>query len=287
MAAIVIDGKSAAKNIRIALRKRIKALAERNITPGLAVILAGDDPASQIYVRNKEAACEKVGVRSVTYRMGSETTQQELLDRIRELNADPSIHGILVQLPTYAHLDSEEALLTIAPEKDVDGFHPMNAGKLFLGKKAPAASTPSGCMHLLREAGVPLSGKRAVVIGRSNIVGKPMAILLLQANCTVTVCHSRTENLPEITREADILVAAIGKPKFVTKDMVKPGAAVIDVGVNRLEDGKVCGDVDTEAVSEIAGWITPVPGGVGPMTIATLLKNTVEAAETYADGLDA
>lgn len=287
MTAMIMDGKNTAKEIRIALRKRIAALQQRGVTPGLAVILAGADPASQIYVRNKEKACEKVGILSRTIRLDETATQEDLLRTIEELNADPAIHGILLQLPTFAHLDSKAALQAIAPEKDVDGFHPINAGKLFLGEEAPVACTPAGCMELLKRAGVPLSGKNAVVIGRSNIVGKPMAMLLMQANCTVTVCHSRTQDLPAVTRGADILVAAIGKPRFVTQDMVKPGAVVLDVGINRLEDGTVCGDVDSEAVAEVASYITPVPGGVGPMTIAMLLVNAVSAAEHYAEQLDA
>lgn len=287
MSAIIMDGKAAAKEIRISLRKKIAALKEKGVTPGLAVILAGADPASQVYVRNKENACEKVGVASKTYRLDESTTQEQLLSLIDSLNRDPTVHGILLQLPTYPHLRSDEALRAIAPEKDVDGFHPLNAGKLFLGEEAPVACTPAGCMHLLKREGIELSGKRAVVVGRSNIVGKPMAMLLLQANCTVTVCHSRTKDLASVTREADILVAAIGKPRFITADMVKPGAAVLDVGINRLEDGTLCGDVDTEAVGEIASYITPVPGGVGPMTIAMLLVNTVSAAEKYAAELDA
>ena len=279
MSANLIDGKQAAKEIRIGLRKEVAALKEKGVAPGLAVILAGSDPASQIYVANKEKACEKVGIASQTIRMPETVTQAELLAEIERLNTDPAIHGILLQLPIYKHLNEREALLAIRPEKDVDGFHPINAGKLFLGEKAPVACTPAGCMELLRRAGVPLSGKRAVVIGRSNIVGKPMAMLLLAANCTVTMCHSRTVDLPSVTREADILVAAIGRPRFVTADMVKEGAAVIDVGINRLEDGSICGDVDYDAVAGKAGWITPVPGGVGPMTIAMLLVNTVEAAK--------
>lgn len=287
MTAKLIDGKAAAKDIRSALRKRVDALKGKGVVPGLAVILAGGDPASQIYVRNKENACEKVGVASHTYKLDENTTQQELIALIERLNGDPSVHGILLQLPTYPHLNSDEALRAIAPEKDVDGFHPVNAGKLFLGEKAPVACTPAGCMELLRREGIELSGRRAVVLGRSNIVGKPMAMLLLRANCTVTVCHSRTKDLASITREADILVAAIGKPKFVTADMIKPGAVVLDVGINRLDDGTICGDVDTANAAEVASFITPVPGGVGPMTIAMLLVNTVNAAEKYADELDA
>lgn len=287
MTAEIMDGKLAAKEIRIALRKRIADLNAKGITPGLAVILAGSDPASQIYVRNKEKACEKVGIASQTIRLDEHATQADLMQTIADLNRDPSVHGILLQLPVYPHLNAQEALLAIAPEKDVDGFHPINAGKLFLGEDAPVACTPAGCMELLKRAQIPLAGKRAVVIGRSNIVGKPMAVLLLQANCTVTVCHSRTKDLASVVREADIIVAAIGKPKFVTKEMIKPGAVVLDVGINRLEDGTVCGDVDFDEVSQIASWITPVPGGVGPMTIAMLLVNTVQAAEKYAAKLDA
>lgn len=287
MTAEIMDGKLAAKEIRIALRKRIADLNAKGITPGLAVILAGSDPASQIYVRNKEKACEKVGIASRTIRLDEHATQADLMQTIADLNRDPSVHGILLQLPVYPHLNAQEALLAIAPEKDVDGFHPINAGKLFLGEDAPAACTPAGCMELLKRAQIPLAGKRAVVIGRSNIVGKPMAVLLLQANCTVTICHSRTKDLASVVREADIVVAAIGKPKFVTKEMIKPGAVVLDVGINRLEDGTVCGDVDFDEVSQVASWITPVPGGVGPMTIAMLLVNTVQAAEKYAAKLDA
>lgn len=283
MPAMILDGKAAAKDIRIAVRKKTDLLRNKGIVPGLAVILASDDPASEIYVRNKEKACEKVGIASRTIKLDASVTQNELMDTIKTLNADPAVHGILLQLPVFGHLDSKEALSAISPEKDVDGFHPVNAGKLFLGEEAPVACTPAGCMELLRRAQIPLEGKHAVVIGRSNIVGKPMAMLLLQANCTVTVCHSRTKNLSSIAREADILVAAIGKPRFVTADMVKPGAAVIDVGINRLGDGTVCGDVNTEEVEKIASWITPVPGGVGPMTIAMLLVNTVAAAEKYAE----
>lgn len=284
MSAVIMDGKSTAKEIRASLRERAARLKEQGAAPGLAVILAGADPASQIYVRNKEKACEQVGIVSKTIAFDEHVTQNELLATIETLNADPSIHGILLQLPTYPHLNADEALLAIAPQKDVDGFHPVNAGKLFLGEESVAACTPSGCMELLHRANIELAGKHAVVIGRSNIVGKPMAMLLLQADCTVTLCHSRTKNLADITRGADILVAAVGKPRFVTADMVKPGAAVLDVGVNRLEDGTICGDVDTNAVSEIASYITPVPGGVGPMTIAMLLSNVVRAAERSIHG---
>ena len=247
--------------------------------PGLCVILVGDDPASAIYVRNKARAYKDAGFYSRTIKLPAETAREELLACIREQNADPQIHGILVQLPLPKHLDEQEILAAIDPAKDADGFLPVSAGKLLLGQKAPVACTPQGCLELLKRSGVPMEGAHAVVVGRSNIVGKPMALLLLRENCTVTVCHSRTKNLPEICRTADILVAAIGKPRFIKGDWIKPGAAVIDVGINRLEDGRITGDVDYEAASQVAGWITPVPGGVGPMTIAMLLKNTLEAAK--------
>ncbi len=277
MAAQLIDGKATALEIRAEIAQRVEELRGRGIVPGLAVILVGEDPASQIYVRNKGIACEKAGMRSLTLRLPAETTQAELEDRIRELNADSGIHGILVQLPLPGHLDERRALGVIDPKKDVDGFHPINAGRLLAGEKCAVPCTPRGVMELLRRTGLELQGKEAVVIGRSNIVGKPMALLLLQAGCTVTVCHSKTRDLAAHTRRADILVAAVGRAGFVTADMVKEGAAVIDVGINRV-DGKVVGDVAFDEVWEKAGFITPVPGGVGPMTIAMLLKNTLEAA---------
>jgi len=256
----------------------VEALKEKGLTPGLTVILVGDDPASQTYVSNKEKACARLGIHSDTLRMPPETTQEQLEAEILRANADPAIHGILVQLPLPRHLDSDRALSLILPEKDVDGFHDINAGRLSRGMDCVVACTPKGALHMLKTAGIPIAGKEAVVIGRSNIVGKPMALLLLQENATVTVCHSRTADLAEHTRRADILVAAIGKPRFVTADMVKEGAAVIDVGINRV-DGKLCGDVDFDAVKEKAAYITPVPGGVGKMTIAMLMDNTVSAAE--------
>lgn len=286
MSSIRMDGKAVAKEIRSLLRDRVASLEKRGVVPGLAVILASDDPASAVYVRNKELACKKVGILSGTVRLEKDTSQEQLLETIQVLNADSSIHGILLQLPTYPHLRSQEAIGSIAPEKDVDGFHPQNAGSLFLGRPALRACTPAGCMELLHREGISVAGKHAVVIGRSNIVGKPMAMLLLQEDATVTLCHSKTQNLARITREADILVAAIGRPRFVTKDMVKPGAVLLDVGINRLSDGSLCGDVD-ESAYDIAAYHTPVPGGVGPMTIAMLCRNTVEAAEIYADKLDA
>ena len=278
MAAKILDGKVLSAEIREKVSEKVAALKEKGVTPGLAVILVGNDPASEIYVRNKGKGCEETGMLSRTIHMDSSTTQEELEEEIRKLNEDPAIHGILVQLPLPKHLDEEAALSRILPEKDVDGFHLINAGHLMTGTEGVVPCTPKGALYMIRSAGIDLSGKEAVVIGRSNIVGKPMAMLLLQQNCTVTVCHSRTKDLAEHTRRADILVAAVGKPGFVTADMVKPGAVVIDVGINRV-DGKVCGDVDFDAVKEKAGWITPVPGGVGKMTIAMLLSNTADAAE--------
>ncbi|MBR4081851.1 MAG: bifunctional methylenetetrahydrofolate dehydrogenase/methenyltetrahydrofolate cyclohydrolase FolD [Clostridia bacterium] len=278
MAAHLLDGKIMSDEIKARIAQRVEALKAKGIHPGLAVILVGEDPASQIYVRNKGIACEKTGIYSETIRMPETTTQQALEDEIRRLNADPRIHGILVQLPLPRGLDEAAALATIIPEKDVDGFHVVNAGRLFTGQSGVVACTPKGALEMIRRTGVNLSGKEAVVVGRSNIVGKPMAMLLLNENCTVTMCHSRTKDLASHTRRADVLVAAVGKAKFITADMVKPGAIVIDVGINRV-DGKVVGDVDFDAVKEVAGWITPVPGGVGRMTIAMLLENTLEAAE--------
>lgn len=278
MAAQLLDGKTMSNELREKLALRVENLKARGVTPGLAVILVGEDPASQIYVKNKGLGCAQVGMHSVTIRLPETTTQQELETQIDQLNGDASIHGILVQLPLPAGLDETAALARIAPEKDVDGFHVVNAGKLFTGQKGVVACTPKGAMEMIRRTGIDLSGKEAVVVGRSNIVGKPMAMLLLQQNATVTMCHSRTQHLAEHTRRADVLVAAVGKPRFITADMVKPGAIVIDVGINRV-DGKVVGDVDFDAVKEVASWITPVPGGVGRMTITMLLENTIEAAE--------
>ena len=279
MSAQLLDGKVMSEALRGEIAVRVAALKDKGVHPGLAVILVGEDPASQIYVRNKGIGCEQVGIHSVTIRMPENTTQEELESQIRALNADETIHGILVQLPLPKHLDEAAALAVIVPEKDVDGFHIQNAGKLLNGLNGVIACTPKGALEMIRRTGVDLSGKEAVVVGRSNIVGKPMAMLLLQQNCTVTMCHSRTADLAAHTRNADVLVAAVGKAKFITADMVKPGAIVIDVGINRLENGKVVGDVDFEGVKEVAGWITPVPGGVGRMTITMLLENTVEAAE--------
>ena len=273
----ILDGKLMAEDLTKDQTRRVAELAAKGVIPGLAVVLVGEDPASQIYVRNKGIACETVGVHSKTIRLPQSASQDEVIAAVDELNADDSIHGILVQLPLPGHLDEAAVLARILPQKDVDGFHIRNTGKLFSGQAGVVPCTPKGIIHMLKQGGVELTGKDAVVIGRSNIVGKPAAMLLLNENCTVTICHSRTQNLKEHCRRADILVAAIGKPRFVTADMVKPGAAVVDVGINRV-DGKVVGDVDYEAVSEVAGYITPVPGGVGKLTISMLIENTLEAA---------
>ena len=280
MTCVKIDGKAIAMAIREDIAGRVDALKAKGVTPGLAVILVGNDPASEIYVRNKGIACEKAGMRSETVRLPEDATQEALEAEIARLNADPGIDGILVQLPLPRRLDERRALKAILPEKDADGFHPVNAGKLLAGEETVVPCTPKGCMRLLSEAGVETVGREAVVVGRSNIVGKPMALLLMAAGCTVTVCHSKTRDLAAHTRRADILVAAVGKPGFITADMVKPGAAVIDVGISRV-NGKVCGDVDP-GVAEVASALTPVPGGVGPMTIAMLLENTLETAEKRA-----
>lgn len=271
---LLLNGFELAKQCRAELAERVKAMPR---APKLAVILVGDNPASAIYVRNKEKAAAEVGVESLVYRLDS-ATQEELTALIEQLNADETVDGILVQMPLPAPLNEQEILQTINPAKDVDGFHPLNLGKLLIGEPAPVACTPKGCMRLIRLAKQDLTGLRAVVIGRSVIVGKPMAQLLLNANCTVTTAHSKTRDLPALCRSADIVVAAIGKPKTVKADWIKDGAIVIDVGINRLEDGKLCGDVDFEACFDKCAAITPVPKGVGPMTIAMLLENTVEAA---------
>ena len=273
----ILDGKLMAEELTRDQARRVAEMAAKGVVPGLAVVLVGEDPASQIYVRNKGIACETVGMHSKTIRLPQSASQDEVIAVIDELNTDAAIHGILVQLPLPRHLDEAAVLARILPQKDVDGFHISNAGKLFSGQSGVVPCTPKGIIHMLKQGGVDLAGKDAVVIGRSNIVGKPAAMLLLNENCTVTICHSRTHNLKEHCRRADILVAAIGKPRFVTADMVKPGAAVVDVGINRV-DGKVVGDVDYEAVSEVAGYITPVPGGVGKLTISMLIENTLEAA---------
>ena len=268
------------KEISAAIREEIKAGVQgMSVRPGLAVVLVGDDPASAVYVRNKSKACAEVGIYSEVYRLPEETGREQLLGLIEQLNQSPLIHGILVQLPLPKHLDPEEVIMAIDPAKDVDAFHPVNVGKIIIGNYDFLPCTPAGVMELLHRSGIEVSGKECVVIGRSNIVGKPQAMLLLHENATVTVCHSKTRNLPSVCRRADILVSAVGKAKFVTADMVRNGAVVIDVGMNRDENGKLCGDVDFEPVSEKASYITPVPGGVGPMTITMLLKNTVTAAK--------
>ena len=282
MTAQIIDGKAMAAQLRARLRDDVEAItAKGGRAPGLAVVLAGDDPASQIYVRNKHKSCEALGIYSEVIEMPETTTKDELIAKIDALNADAKIHGILVQLPLPEQIAAHESeiLERIRPEKDVDGFHPVNVGRLVTGEPGLVPCTPFGCLRMLELAGIPIDGQRAVIIGRSNIVGKPMLHLLLGKNATVTICHSHTKDLPAITREADILVAAVGRPKFVTADMVKPGATVIDVGINRIAPKKLVGDVDFESVKEVAGAITPVPGGVGLLTVAMLMENVVRAAE--------
>ena len=275
----IIDGNALAKQVRSEIAQRVAQLKSKGILPGLAVLLVGEDPASQVYVRNKVKACEEAGMHSLLERLPADLSEEQLLKRIQELNEDKSIHGILVQLPLPKHLNSHLVIESIAPEKDVDGFHVANAGALMIGAPLFRPCTPYGCMRMLESINYDIKGARAVVVGASNIVGKPMAMLLLQAGATVTICNSKTKDLSAHTKEADILVVATGKPKMITGDMVKPGAIVIDVGINRLPDGKLCGDVDFESVQQVAGAITPVPGGVGPMTITMLLLNTLEAAE--------
>lgn len=284
MAARLIDGKALAQQVRERLAKEsAELLAQKGIKPGLATILVGDDPASHLYVKNKQKACEQAGIYIDDHKLSGGTTQAELLALIEKVNADPKIHGILVQLPLPKQIDSQVILDAVSPHKDADGFHPYNFGRLVEGHPVFEACTPKGVIKMIESTGVSIEGKRAVVLGRSNIVGKPLALMLLQRNATVTICHSKTKDLPAVCREADLLLVAIGKAKFVTVDMVKEGALVIDVGTNRLPDGKLAGDVDFEPVSQKAGWISPVPGGVGPMTIAMLLENTVESARRMAE----
>jgi methylenetetrahydrofolate dehydrogenase (NADP+) / methenyltetrahydrofolate cyclohydrolase len=279
MPAQLLDGVALSKKIRTEITARAAIVTAKGTRPGLAVIVVGDNPASAVYVRNKVKACEEVGFHSVLERYETEMNEEALLARIATLNADPAIHGILVQLPLPAHIASERVLEAIAPQKDVDGFHVANAGALMVGAPEFKPCTPYGCMKLLESIEYPLRGARAVVVGASNIVGKPMAMLLLQAGATVTICNSKTRDLAHHTKDADVLVVATGKPKMITGDMVKSGSVVIDVGINRLPDGKLCGDVDFDTAKYIADWITPVPGGVGPMTITMLIMNTLEAAE--------
>lgn len=279
MAAIIIDGKRIAEEKKQQVYDEVLRLQARGVTPGLAVILVGEDPASQIYVRNKERACARCGIYSEKYTLPADTGEDELLELIARLNADRRISGILCQLPLPRHIDAGKVICAIAPEKDVDAFHPVNVGRIMTGDVLFAPCTPAGVMTLLDEYGIEIAGKSCVVVGRSNIVGKPMAMLLLHRHGTVTICHSRTPDLAAVTRGADILVAAVGKAQMITADMIKPGAAVIDVGMNRDSCGKLCGDVDFDAAAELAGYITPVPGGVGVMTITTLMQNTLLAAK--------
>ena len=279
----IINGNTLSAQLRADVTRRTAALRARGLTPGLAVVLVGENPASQVYVRNKVKACNDSGLHSVLEQYPATMTEAELLARIDTLNTDDSIHGILVQLPLPAHIDAQKVIEAISPAKDVDGFHVASAGALMVGQPGFWPCTPYGCMKMLESIGYQLRGKHAVVIGRSNIVGKPMALMLLQQNATVTICHSATADLKAMTLQADVIVAAVGKRNVLTADMVKPGAVVIDVGMNRNDEGKLCGDVDFEGVSQVAGYITPVPGGVGPMTITMLLVNTLEAAERVAD----
>ena len=280
VAARLIDGKALALQVRERLATESAAvLAKTGMKPGLATILVGDDPASHLYVKSKQKACDAAGIYIDDHKLPASTTQAELLALIEKENADPKIHGILVQLPLPKHIDSKIVLEAVSPDKDADGFHPYNFGRLVEGHPVFEACTPKGVIKMIESTGVSIEGKRAVVLGRSNIVGKPLALMLLQRNATVTICHSKTKDLSAVCREAELLLVAIGKAKFVTADMVRDGAVVIDVGMNRLPDGKVVGDVDFEPVSQKAGWISPVPGGVGPMTIAMLLDNTVESAK--------
>ena len=282
MTAQIIDGKALAAQIRTEVTQRVAAIKAQGVTPGLAVILVGDNPASQVYVRNKVKACSDCGMHSVLEKYDATMSEAALLERVHALNADPAIHGILVQLPLPAHIDAQKVIETISPAKDVDGFHIASAGALMTGMPGFWPCTPYGCMKMLESIGYKLRGKHAVVIGRSNIVGKPMALMLLAQDAPVTICHSRTPDLAAITRQADVIVAAVGKRNVLTADMVKPGAVVLDVGMNRNDEGQLCGDVDFDGVKNVASYITPVPGGVGPMTITMLLVNTLQAAERTA-----
>lgn len=279
MTAPIISGKQVSEEIRAGLRAEVEALVKQGLTPGLAVILVGEDPASQVYVRNKEKACHDLGYYSEVHRLDASTSQEELLALVDKLNRQANIHGILVQLPLPRHIDEKSVIDAIAVEKDVDGFHPVNVGNLVIGDDSLLPCTPAGVIELIKRTGIEMSGKHAVVIGRSNIVGKPVSLLLQRENATVTMCHSRTANMKELTKQADILVVAIGKANFVDASYVKPGAVVIDVGMNRLDNGKLAGDVDFESVKGVSGPITPVPGGVGPMTITMLMNNTLIAAK--------
>lgn len=279
MPAQIIDGKQIAQEVREEIKQEVEQLKQQGIEPGLAVVQVGENPASQVYVNSKHKACGEVGIYSEVHRLPAETTQEQLLQMVQRLNQDNKIHGILVQLPLPDHINEKAIIDAIALEKDVDGFGPSNVGNLVIGDDCFNPCTPYGCMVMLDKIGMDLNGKKAVVVGRSNIVGKPISMMLLSRNCTVTICHSRTKDLAAECREADVLVAAVGRPQMITGDMIKPGAVVLDVGINRLPSGKLVGDVDFASASEVAGWITPVPGGVGPMTITMLLKNTLEAAK--------
>ncbi|MGI6773301.1 MAG: bifunctional methylenetetrahydrofolate dehydrogenase/methenyltetrahydrofolate cyclohydrolase FolD [Clostridiales bacterium] len=282
----LIDGKALAAEIRSAAAERVRALKDKGRSVGLAVIIVGNNPASRTYVNNKKKACADVGIESFEYALDINTTQAELIGLIEKLNKDDRVDGILCQLPLPSHINADAVIDSIAPEKDVDGFHAVSVGNLVLNKKGMRPCTPSGVMRMLKSKGIEVEGKRCVVVGRSNIVGKPAALMLINAGATVTVCNSKTRNLPEITSQADILIAAVGRPKFITADMVKEGAVVIDVGINRDENGKLCGDVDFSAVRDKTSYITPVPGGVGPMTIAELIENTVLSAEQKAEKIN-
>jgi methylenetetrahydrofolate dehydrogenase (NADP+)/methenyltetrahydrofolate cyclohydrolase len=277
MPAQILDGKSLAAELRADVKRRVAALAQRGKRPGVAVVLVGDNPASRVYVRNKARACEETGILSRVLQLPADVGEAALLAEIARLNADPAIHGVLVQLPLPAHLDAARVQAAVSPAKDVDGFHVENLGALLAGRPRLVPCTPAGIVRLIEHAGVPVAGRHAVIVGRSNIVGKPLALLLLQKDATVTVCHSKSAGLENLTRGADILVAAVGRPKLVSGAMVKTGACVVDVGINRLADGSLAGDVDFASAAEVAGWITPVPGGVGPMTIAMLLENCLVA----------
>ncbi len=280
--AVIINGKEIAQKVKDEVKAQVMELDEIGVTPGLAVVVVGDNAASRVYVNAKKKACEQVGIYSEEYALPKETTQAALLELIAKLNNKADIDGILVQLPLPSHIDEKAVLAAISPDKDVDAFHAQNVGKIMIGNYDLLPCTPSGCLELIRSTGVEITGKNCTIVGRSNIVGKPMALVMLHENATVTVAHSKTENLKEVCMNADILVVAVGRPNMITGDMIKEGAVVIDVGMNRLEDGKLCGDVEFESASEVAGYITPVPGGVGPMTIATLLKNTLTAAKINA-----
>ena len=275
----IISGKEVSQNVKMRVAEEVKELKSNGIEPCLAVILVGDDPASKVYVNNKKKACEFCGIRSLEYLLPADAKQEELIELVKKLNDDKSVNGILCQLPLPKHLDEKEVLNLIKPEKDVDAFHPENVGHIMIGDFNFLPCTPAGIMEMLKSENINLDGKHCVIIGRSNIVGKPMAMLMLKENATVTVCHSHTANLKEIVKQADVIVAAVGRPKFVTADMVKDGAVIVDVGINRGEDGKLCGDVDFDGCCEKSSYITPVPGGVGPMTIATLMQNTITAAK--------